>query len=77
MQKAIYHYVSLKTKEARNSYFNACTNLMDDEIREKLHNEIHQFYKENALGFFTIEHEFLANYCLRHFEKFNKEFIVN
>lgn len=46
--------------------FNACVQLMDDEIREKLNREI---------GGCT-EQEFLDAYCKEHEEKYGEEFEV-
>lgn len=46
--------------------FNACVQLMDDEIREKLNREI---------GGCT-EQEFLDTYCKEHEEKYGEEFKV-
>ena len=46
--------------------FNACVQLMEDEIREKLHMEI---------GGCT-EQEFLNAYCKEHEEKYGKEFEI-
>lgn len=46
--------------------FNACVQLMDDEIREKLNKEI---------GGYT-EQEFLNAYCDEHEEKYGEEFEV-
>lgn len=46
--------------------FNVCVQLMDDEIREKLHREI---------GGCT-EQEFLDAYCEEHAEKYGEEFEV-
>lgn len=46
--------------------FNACVQLMDDEIREKLNREI---------GGCT-EQEFLNEYCEEHEEKYGKEFEI-
>lgn len=45
--------------------FDACVNLMDDDIREELHLE----------GFET-EQEFLDAYVERHAEKFGEEFCI-
>ena len=44
----------------------AVANLMDDEIREKLH----------SIGY-ENEQEFVNAYCLEHEKKFGEEFIVN
>ena len=46
--------------------FNACVQLMDDEIREKLNRKI---------GGCT-EQEFLDTYCEEHEEKYGEEFKV-
>ena len=46
--------------------FNACVQLMDNEIREKLHGKI---------GGCT-EQEFLDAYCEEHEEKYGKEFEI-
>lgn len=46
--------------------FNACVQLMDDEIREELHKKI---------GGCT-EQEFLDAYCEEHEKKYEKEFEV-
>lgn len=46
-------------------FFEACVELMDDEIREELHAE----------GI-EDEQKFLDAYCDRHFEKFGEEFMI-
>lgn len=46
--------------------FNVCEQLMDDEIREKLHSEI---------GGCT-EQEFLNAYCEEHEKKYGREFEI-
>lgn len=46
--------------------FNACVQLMDDEIREKLNREIEG----------CTEQEFLNTYCEEHEEKYGEEFEV-
>ena len=46
--------------------FNACVQLMDDEIREKLNREIGE----------CTEQEFLNMYCEEHEDKYGKEFEV-
>ena len=46
--------------------FNACVQLMDDEIREKLNREIEG----------CTEQEFLNAYCEEHEEKYGEEFEV-
>ncbi len=47
-------------------YLNACTELMDDQIRENLH-----------ANNFEDDLEFLSAYCDTHLIVFGKEFIVN
>lgn len=47
--------------------FDACVNLMDDDIREDLHME---------MAGECNEQEFLDAYCERHLEKFGEEFEV-
>tara|TARA_Y100001960_G_C14092884_1_gene549177 strand:- start:9 stop:254 length:246 start_codon:yes stop_codon:yes gene_type:complete len=46
----------------------AIINLMDDEIRERLH---------STFAGKVTEQEFYDRYCEAHKEKFNEEFIVN
>ena len=47
--------------------FDACVNMMDDEIREKLHMDM--------VGECT-EQEFLNRYCEAHAEKYGEEFCI-
>ena len=47
--------------------FEACVNMMDDEIREKLHMDM--------VGECT-EQEFLDRYCEAHAEKYGEEFCI-
>lgn len=47
--------------------FDACANLMDDEIREELHREY--------VGEVT-EQEFLDLYCEAHYKKYGEEFDI-
>lgn len=47
--------------------FDACVNLMDDDVREELHME---------MGGECTEQEFLDAYCERHLEKYGTEFEV-
>lgn len=47
--------------------FDACVNMMDDEIREKLHMDM--------VGECT-EQEFLNRYCEAHAEKYGEEFCM-
>ena len=47
--------------------FDACVNMMDDEIREKLHMDM--------VGECT-EQEFLDRYCEAHVKKYGEEFCV-
>lgn len=47
--------------------FDACVNMMDDDIREELHMEM--------AGECT-EQEFLDAYCERHYEKYHEDFQI-
>jgi hypothetical protein len=47
-----------------------CANLMDDELREELHEED---WPKGIEG----ERAFLAAYCVAHAKKFGEEFVVN
>ena len=47
--------------------YDACVNLMDDEIREELHREY--------VGEVT-EQEFLGLYCEAHYKKYGQEFEI-
>lgn len=49
-----------------NGLYEAAVNLMDDEIREKMHRE----------GKYNTNEEFLTEYCKRHFEKYGEEFQI-
>jgi len=49
-----------------NGYYEAAVNLMDDEIREELHNEMAP----------CTDLEFLEAYMERHEEKYGKEFEI-
>lgn len=49
-----------------NGYYNAAVNLMDDEIREKLHHELAP----------CTDEEFLKAYIKAHYEKYKKEFTI-
>ena len=49
-----------------NGYYEAAVNLMDDEIREKLHNEMAP----------CTDLEFLEAYMERHKEKYGSEFEI-
>lgn len=46
--------------------YDACVNMMDDDLREKLHMELAP----------CSEQEFLDAYCKRHKEKFGAEFEI-
>lgn len=48
-------------------YYDACENIFDDELVNKLENP----YIFEKLG------EFLEQYCVLHKDKYNEEFIVN
>lgn len=50
--------------------FDACVEMMDDEIREEVHASI-----DFSLGEPT-EQEFLDAYCKAHFDKYGVEFCV-
>lgn len=50
--------------------FDACVEMMDDDIREKVHASI-----DFSLGEPT-EQEFLDAYCKAHFDKYGVEFCV-
>lgn len=47
-------------------YFEACVNMMDDDIREELHAELAP----------CSEQEFLDAYVKRHEEKYGEEFAI-
>lgn len=47
--------------------FDACVNLMDDEIREELHAE---------MASDCTEQEFLDAYCEKHLKKYGEEFYI-
>lgn len=49
-----------------NGYYEAAVNLMDDEIREELHNEMAP----------CTDLEFLEAYMKRHEEKYGEEFVI-
>ena len=49
-----------------NGYYEAAVNLMDDEIREELHNEMAP----------CTDLEFLEEYMKRHEEKYGEEFEI-
>lgn len=49
-----------------NGYYEAAVNLMDDEIREELHNEMAP----------CTDLEFLEAYMKRHEEKYGEEFEI-
>lgn len=59
--------VSLNNTEVS---FEACVEMMDDEIREKVHSSI-----DFSLGEPT-EQEFLDAYCKSHFEKYGEQFCI-
>lgn len=46
--------------------FDACVNLMDDELREEVHSSFNG----------CTEQEFLDAYCKAHFDKYGVEFCV-
>ena len=50
----------------KNGYYEAAVNLMDDEIREELHNEMAP----------CTDLEFLEEYMKRHEEKYGEEFEI-
>lgn len=50
--------------------FDACVEMMDDELREKVHSSI-----DFSMGEPT-EQEFLEAYCKEHFDKYGVEFCV-
>lgn len=47
-------------------FFEVAINLMDDEIREKLHMDLAP----------CTDQEFFDAYCAQHFEKYGEEFMV-
>lgn len=59
---------TIKTIDGHKMDTNAVAELMDNEIREQLHNE---FADE------ITEQEFYEKYCKAHKEKFGEDFIVN
>lgn len=60
-------YAPYTAKEIiENGYYDAAVNLMDDEIREELHNEIAP----------CSDLEFLEAYMKAHEEKFGEEFKI-
>lgn len=50
--------------------FDACVEMMDDELRENIHSSI-----DFSLGEPT-EQEFLNAYCKAHFEKYGEQFCI-
>lgn len=71
MRTAINEYLALDTQEERKNYFDACVNLMDDDLSEKTIAIVWNQYTLND------EKNFLEKYCELHKEKFNEAFIVN
>ncbi len=63
-----YHtYLSLPDDSAQQEcFFDACAELMDDKIREKLHKTAIEDNKA-----------FLCLYCHEHFNELGEEFVVN
>ena len=51
----------------------AAENLMDDEIREQLHQDLDMDSAYHHIHY----QQFVDAYCELHFKKFNEEFIVN
>jgi len=56
----------MKIFEKADLYYQACVNMMDDDLREDLHSELAP----------CTEDEFLETYCDRHLAKFNEIFYV-
>ena len=57
-------YVVLNDKEVN---FHVAVNLMDDEIREAIHNDMAPCSMQ----------AFIDEYCKRHYEKYGEDFTVN
>lgn len=67
MKNAFEHAMTLELNKIQ-AYFNACVELMDDDIRERIASVAH----EN-----TSNLEFLETYCKLHKTKYAEEFICN
>lgn len=64
MRNALENYLNLTKSDAREEYYNACVELMDDDLREEIHSNSAPCYQS----------EFLKVYSARHLEKFGEEF---
>jgi hypothetical protein len=68
MKNAYEHYVSLSDDiQQQECYYELCTVLMEDDIREELH---------SMTITAATNDEFLRIYCSEHLKKFGSEFIV-
>ncbi len=67
MKNAIEEYKSKYSDNNAKNYYDACVNLMDDDLREELHSKLAP----------CTDELFLERYCDEHLKKFGQEFIVN
>lgn len=66
---ALDKYKSLLTENVKQaqSYFDACVSLMDDDLRDQVHNDLAP----------CTQLEFLERYSELHFAKYNDTFVCN
>lgn len=64
---AIDEYRDSETFEQATRFYNASVMLMDDELREEIHDDLAP----------CTEEAFLAEYCKRHEAKFGEDFVIS